>query len=87
MVDSTPKRCESNGCKYAANFGNAAQRTRRFCARHKLGGMLSYQELVGALAPVGATDGLLTVEARLCGAAAIERMTCLTRQFLNKLCS
>lgn len=43
----TPKRCESVGCKYAANFGDTTQRTRRFCARHKLGGMLSYRELVG----------------------------------------
>eukprot|EP00752_Nemacystus_decipiens_P007352 g6575.t2 len=45
MVDITPKRCESVGCKYAANFGDKTQRTRRFCARHKLGGMQSYQEL------------------------------------------
>lgn len=50
MVDITPKRCESVGCKYAANFGDMTQRTRRFCARHKLGGMLSYQELVSGWA-------------------------------------
>ncbi|CAM9390857.1 unnamed protein product, partial [Scytosiphon promiscuus] len=45
MLDSTPKQCESIGCNYVANFGDTTQRTRRFCARHKLGGMLSYQDL------------------------------------------
>lgn len=46
MVVIAPKTCESPGCKYAASFGDTTQRTRRFCARHKLEGMLSYQELV-----------------------------------------
>lgn len=47
MVDNTPTQCEAEGCNYSASFGDMGQRTRRFCARHKLAGMLSYQELVG----------------------------------------
>ncbi|CAM9438469.1 unnamed protein product [Ectocarpus fasciculatus] len=47
MVDNTPTQCEAEGCNYSASFGDLGQRTRRFCARHKLAGMLSYQELVG----------------------------------------
>ncbi|CAN0456395.1 unnamed protein product, partial [Ectocarpus sp. 12 AP-2014] len=45
MVDNTPTQCEAEGCNYSASFGDMGQRTRRFCARHKLAGMLSYQEL------------------------------------------
>lgn len=47
MLDITPKRCESAGCNYSASFGDTTQRTRRFCARHRRRGMLSYKELVG----------------------------------------
>lgn len=46
MVDTRPKKCEISGCKYAANYGDTLERTRRFCARHKLDGMFSYQDLV-----------------------------------------
>lgn len=46
MVDSTPKTCEEVGCTYAAKYGDTVQRTRRFCARHKMHGMLTYSELV-----------------------------------------
>lgn len=45
-MESTPKKCEEVGCNYAAKFGDTVERTRRFCARHKLNGMLSYEELV-----------------------------------------
>lgn len=54
MLDSTPKQCESAGCNYSANFGDTTQRTRRFCARHRQEGMLSYQELVGDVEKVEA---------------------------------
>lgn len=45
-MDTRPKNCEISGCKYAANYGDTVERTRRFCARHKLDGMFSYQDLV-----------------------------------------
>ena len=45
-MDIRPKKCEIAGCKYAANYGDTVKRTRRFCARHKLEGMFSYQDLV-----------------------------------------
>lgn len=46
MVDIRPKKCEVAGCKYAANYGDKVELTRRFCARHKLDGMFCYQDLV-----------------------------------------
>lgn len=49
MVDIQPKQCQETGCKYAASFGDRGEKKIRFCARHKLLGMISIQEMVGNL--------------------------------------
>lgn len=49
MVDIQPKQCQETGCKYAASFGDRREKKIRFCARHKLLGMISIQEMVGDL--------------------------------------
>lgn len=49
MVDIRRKKCEVAGCRYAASYGDTVERTKRFCARHKLDGMFSYQDLVGCV--------------------------------------
>lgn len=92
-MDITPKRCESVGCKYAANFGDTTQRTRRFCARHKLGGMLSYQELVsgwvareeGAIQPINVVFHSLYLCLESRGAAVVtgENQSFMTRSSTN----
>lgn len=46
MVDIQPKQCQESGCKYAASFGDRVDKMIRFCARHKLSGMINIQEMV-----------------------------------------
>lgn len=45
-MDIQPKQCEESGCKYAASFGEMQDKRARFCARHKLLGMLNIHEMV-----------------------------------------
>ena len=46
MVDVSRRTCEGIGCIYEAKYGNPEQRTKRFCARHKLEGMLILEDMV-----------------------------------------
>lgn len=46
MINIQPTKCEEIGCKYGASFGDAQQRKKRFCARHKSQGMVNVQNLV-----------------------------------------
>lgn len=46
MVDVSRRTCEGIGCIYEAKYGNPEQRTKRFCARHKLEGMLTLEDMV-----------------------------------------
>lgn len=46
MVDVSRRTCEEIGCIYKAKYGYLEQRTKRFCARHKLEGMLTLEDMV-----------------------------------------
>lgn len=47
MLDLMHKRCEEPGCDTFAFFGYADDRKKRFCASHKLAGMISLKKRAG----------------------------------------
>ena len=47
------EQCEHEGCTKQASFNNAREKARRFCAAHKLGGMVN----LGAKRAAAVRDG------------------------------